>query len=72
MVGSKLVLEGAITRSYERPRCSLPYAPLDPQSTHHHLLRNRERQPKSLSVGVDLQEDQSSYRKSRMKGHVSS
>ena len=49
MGGSKLVIEGDITRSYERPRCSLPYAPLDPQSTHHQLL---ERQPKSLSVGV--------------------
>ena len=52
MGGSKLVMEGAITRSYERPHCSLPYALLDPQSTHHHLLGNHERQPKSLSVEV--------------------
>ena len=50
--GRKLAMEGAITRSYEGPYCSLPYAPLDPQSTHHHLLGNHERQPKSLSVGV--------------------
>ena len=53
MGGSRLVMEGAISRSYyERPHCSLPYAPLDPQSTHHNLLGNHERLPESLSVGV--------------------
>ena len=70
MGGSKLVMEGAtITGSYERLHCPLPYAPLDPQSTHHHLLGNHEQQHWGH---VDLQEGPSSYTKSRMKRHMSS